>query len=81
MQIPGRGEYVRLAFEAAGVSYTDVANQEEGGYDKVMSACDPKSTGIEDGNPPSFAPPMLRVPGGGKNGKALVIHQSEYTSL
>jgi len=74
--IPGRGEYIRLAFEAAGVKYVDVATQEEGGYAKVQALMNPKSTGDEDGNPVCFAPPMLRVQGAGKNGKDLVIHQS-----
>ena len=74
--IPGRGEYVRLAFEAAGVPYTDVANQKEGGYSDVQKAIDQKSTGDGDGNPPAFAPPALRVPGGGKDGKTLIIHQT-----
>lgn len=73
---PGRGEYIRLAFEAAGVKYIDVANQEEGGYAQVQALMNPKSTGDEDGNPVCFAPPMLRVQGAGKNGKDLVIHQS-----
>ena len=29
--IPGRGEFIRLAFEAAGVSYKDVAIESEDG--------------------------------------------------
>lgn len=29
--IPGRGEFIRLAFEAAGVSYKDTANESEDG--------------------------------------------------
>jgi glutathione S-transferase len=29
--MPGRGEFIRLAFAAAGVSYTDVANEQENG--------------------------------------------------
>jgi glutathione S-transferase len=29
--MPGRGEFIRLAFEAAGVSYKDPANESEGG--------------------------------------------------
>jgi hypothetical protein len=76
--IPGRGEYIRLPLEAAGISYTDVANGKDGGYSKVQALMDAKSTGDEDGNPPNFAPPMLRVPGAGRNGKSLVIHQSEW---
>ena len=29
--MPGRGEFIRLAFEAAGVSYKDTANESEDG--------------------------------------------------
>jgi glutathione S-transferase len=29
--IPGRGEFIRLAFEAAGVSYKDVSNASKDG--------------------------------------------------
>jgi hypothetical protein len=29
--IPGRGEFIRLAFEAAGVSYKDVSNESKDG--------------------------------------------------
>jgi len=74
--IPGRGEYVRLAFEAAGVPYSDPANESKTGQKEVYSCCDPKSTGDEDGNPPPFAPPMLKVPGMGKDGKTLLISQT-----
>lgn len=75
-QIPGRGEYIRLPLEAAGVSYTDVANQKKDGCSMVQAVCDAKSTGDDEGNPPVFSPPALRVPGAGKHGKALVIHQT-----
>lgn len=74
--IPGRGEYIRLAFEAAGVSYSDPANEKESGYSEVLKTCDPKSTGDADGNPPVFAPPALRVPGAGRKGGTLVIYQT-----
>lgn len=74
--IPGRGEYIRLALEAAGVSYSDPANDKKAGYDVVLSACDGNGTGDEDGNPPVFCPPALRVHGDGKNGKTLLIHQT-----
>ncbi len=74
--IPGRGEFIRLPLEAAGISYSDPANEKKGGYDVVLSACDKNSTGDEDGNPPAFCPPALRVHGEGKNGKALLIHQT-----
>lgn len=74
--IPGRGEYIRLPLEAAGIAYMDVANEQKDGYSVIQAAYDPNSTGDEDGNPPVFSPPALRVAGGGKNGKALVIHQT-----
>lgn len=75
--IPGRGEFIRLAFEAAGVPYTDTGNETKNGVKQVMSACcSSDSTGDEDGNPPSFAPPGLRVPGEGKNGKTLFLYQT-----
>lgn len=80
--IPGRGEFIRLAFEAAGVSYTDIANEDKnGGYKLVQSICINKDNGDEDGNPPVFSPPALRVPGAGKDGKALVIHQTPNVLL
>jgi len=73
---PGRGEFVRLALEAAGEPYSDQANESRSGAREVYSKIDQKSTGDEDGNPPNFAPPMLKIPGAGKNGKALVISQT-----
>ena len=36
---------------------------------------DPSSSG-SDGNPPSFAPPILRIPGEGANGNPLTIYQT-----
>jgi glutathione S-transferase len=36
--IPGRGEFIRLAFEAAGVPYTDVANSDKDGSNSPLSA-------------------------------------------
>lgn len=75
--IPGRGEFIRLALEAARVPYTDLANEDkEHGYSTVQSVCMNEGSGDEDGNPPVFAPPALRVAGQGKKGKALVIHQT-----
>lgn len=75
--IPGRGEYIRLALEAAGVPFTDVANEKKDGYGQVLKICSPSSTGDDDGNPPPFSPPALRVAGAGKGGKgALVISQT-----
>ncbi|KAI9721858.1 MAG: hypothetical protein M1828_004953 [Chrysothrix sp. TS-e1954] len=74
--IPGRGEYIRLALEAAGVSYSDPANETKDGISKITPLNDKKTTGDEDGNPPTFSPPAMRVPGAGKDGKALLIHQT-----
>lgn len=75
--IPGRGEFVRLAFEAAGVAYTDTANDSKDGYSTVQAICMNKGTESADGNPPVFSPPALRVPGAAADGKsALVIGQT-----
>src|SRR5215469_7780553 len=51
--IQGRGEYVRLALEAAGADYVDVA-REKGGQAKMMAV-------MESGPTPSFAPPFLKA--------------------
>ncbi|KAL1639271.1 hypothetical protein SLS58_008113 [Diplodia intermedia] len=75
--IPGRGEYIRLVLEAAGTPYSEPAREKgKAGYDAVLATCSPSSTGDADGNPPVFAPPALRVPGAGRDGKALVIAQT-----
>lgn len=80
--IPGRGEFIRLMFEAAEIKYSDPANEDPpseaglNGYSIVKDICDPESLGDDDGNPPVLAPPALRVKGAGKSGKALVVHQT-----
>lgn len=74
--IPGRGEYIRLPLEASGVAYSDPANEKKDGMKQVTALIDQKSMADEDGNPPAFAPPGLRVPGAGKDGKSLLIHQT-----
>jgi len=71
--IPGRGEFLRLALEAAGAPYADPANESKSGASEVYSRIDPNSTG-EDGCPPHLAPPMLKCDG--RNGKELVISQT-----
>ena len=73
--IPGRGEYVRLALEAAGAPYTDAGNESSAGKKDVYASIDAKSTRVE-GNPPPFAPPMLKVAGEGKDGGTLLISQT-----
>ena len=52
--IPGRGEFVRLALEEAGVPYTDIALT-AGGDEKVMAEMKAEATH------PAFAPPYLRA--------------------
>lgn len=53
--IQGRGEYVRLAFEDAGVPYTDMART-KGGTEKLIKLLE---TGRTD--TPPFAPPFLII--------------------
>ena len=52
-EIQGRGEYVRLALEEAGASYTDVARSERG-MAAMMKMMEAKGT-------PPFAPPFLKA--------------------
>jgi glutathione S-transferase len=56
--IQGRGEFVRLALEAAGAPYLDVARRpaDEGGGVKVLTAM----LAATSGGGPFFAPPLLR---------------------
>lgn len=56
--IQGRGEFVRLAFEEAGVNYRDVAREDMGAMTALMEA--------QDVVRPPFAPPFL------KHGKRLI---------
>ncbi len=58
-EIPGRGEYVRLVFETAGVPYVDVArlSEAEGGGTRALVTW---LRGEHAGTLP-FAPPFLRV--------------------
>lgn len=56
--IQGRGEFVRLALEEAGVAYTDMAHENESAMLRLM-----ESEGLEH---PPFAPPFLKA------GKLLV---------
>lgn len=75
--IPGRGEFIRLAFEAAGVPYTDIAvENKNGGYGTVQKICMNDGPESAEGNAPVFAPPGLRVPGAGRDGSALIIGQT-----
>jgi len=53
--IQGRGEFVRLALEAAGAAYVDVARRNKTGVSTMMKLMQAK-TGT-----PSFAPPFLKA--------------------
>jgi glutathione S-transferase len=50
--IQGRGEFVRLALEAAGADYVDVSRQDDGAAMMRL---------MKSGRTPSFAPPFLRL--------------------
>ena len=50
--IQGRGEFVRLAFEAAGADYVDISRQDDG---EAMMAL------MQEAAMPPFAPPFVRL--------------------
>ncbi|MDE2230293.1 MAG: glutathione S-transferase [Alphaproteobacteria bacterium] len=52
-EIQGRGEFIRLALEEAGVDYVDVART-KGGMSRMMRL-------MEAGSQPPFAPPLLKA--------------------
>ena len=66
--IQGRGEFVRLALEAAGVEYVDIAREPEAG-DKGLPALMTLLNGETVARPP-FAPPIL------KDGDLLLAHSA-----
>jgi glutathione S-transferase len=74
--IPGRGEYIRLAFEAAGVSFSDPLNESNSNSSQLYSLLSDSASHDSHGNPPPYAPPALRVSGAGKNGGDLLIYQT-----
>ncbi|KAJ9606824.1 hypothetical protein H2200_008834 [Cladophialophora chaetospira] len=57
--IPGRGEHIRLAFEATGTPYTDVSNATDEGVNAVLAQISDKNVG-DEANPPPLAPPILQ---------------------
>jgi glutathione S-transferase len=56
--LPGRGEHIRLAFEEAGVEYSDTAHIKDG-VKTVLAQISDKNLGDEH-NPPPLAPPILK---------------------
>ncbi|KAK6413298.1 hypothetical protein LTR95_017875 [Oleoguttula sp. CCFEE 5521] len=75
--IPGRAEFIRLAFEATSTPYTDLANSTSDGYATVRKTCiDPNALSSAGDNPPVFAPPALQVRGEGRGGGDLLISQT-----
>ncbi|KAL2407990.1 hypothetical protein ABEF95_011816 [Exophiala dermatitidis] len=57
--IPGRGEHIRLAFEATGTPYTDVAKTDSA-IPTITNLISEDNTGDDHHNPPPFAPPILQ---------------------
>ena len=57
--LPGRGEHIRLAFEATSTPYSDTA-QVKDGINTVLAQISDKNHGT-DSSPPPLAPPMLKV--------------------
>ncbi|KAF3909985.1 hypothetical protein ABW20_dc0109446 [Dactylellina cionopaga] len=57
--VPGRGEYVRLALEAAGVPYQDTSNESKDGVKRVLALVGKADVG---GETPALAPPALHIP-------------------
>lgn len=57
-EIPGRGEFIRLALEEAGAEYVDTGKT-EGGIDELMAHIKGEKPD-DDTNPPIFAPPILK---------------------
>jgi glutathione S-transferase len=69
-EIQGRGEFVRLALEDAGVKYDDVARSKAGksaGLSRMLTMMNGKSGNLRDKHPP-FAPPFLKA------GKLVIAH-------
>jgi glutathione S-transferase len=66
--IPGRGEYIRLAFEAAGVPYAEALDVGE--LQKRMM-----STDVVSGTP-HFAPPILEFTAPGANIPSSAVHST-----
>ena len=57
--IPGRGEHIRLCFEATKTPYVDVSNTKSAGVQAVLSQISTKNLG-SGSNPPPLAPPILK---------------------
>jgi len=58
--MPGRGEFVRIALEAAGIPYTDVGNVKSRGVKEVVAVIG-DIPAAPDGACAAFAPPALRI--------------------
>lgn len=67
--LPGRGEHIRLAFEATGTPYSDVSNESKEGINEVLAQISADNVG-DANNPPPLAPPVL------KHGEDITISQT-----
>lgn len=65
--VPGRGEFIRLCLEQAGVPYEDVGRVEDG-FQKIFKLKDE----IKNNNV-HFAPPILELPDGNSISQTAVI--------
>lgn len=57
--IPGRGEHIRLCFEASRTPYKDISNDSEQGVNEVLKYTGDEQLG-QGSNCPVFAPPILK---------------------
>ncbi|KAK6498434.1 hypothetical protein TWF481_011026 [Arthrobotrys musiformis] len=58
--MPGRGEYIRLALEAAGVPYKDTTNESKDGISELIGVIS-RDTILAPAESPALAPPILRL--------------------
>ncbi|KAG6001224.1 hypothetical protein E4U21_004603 [Claviceps maximensis] len=56
---PGRGEFIRILFEEAGISYQDYAKNESEAVSRVMALTDANNKGDKN-NVPAFACPAIK---------------------
>jgi len=72
---PGRGEFIRLAFEESGTAYTDTAALISGADAAVIAQTANTNLGTAT-SPPPLAPPILRHVRSSTTGDTVVISQT-----
>lgn len=58
--IPGRGEFVRLAFAASKTPFVDVGNETKDGIKEMITLIGSDPNAVGEFNVPPLAPPILR---------------------